>query len=90
MANKKQGQIRLIEKPAREMYGYVGMNEDAAKAIGFPWPYGKNDIVIDKTIHGRFRRRTEVHELIEKHFMDKGESYWKAHKKAQKAEKYVR
>jgi hypothetical protein len=66
------------------------MNKDAAKRFGMPWPYKSNVILIDETLHGKPRLRTEVHEAVEKHYMDKGWSYWKAHKKATKAEKTIR
>jgi len=82
--------IHVIRKPSHDMFGYVGMNKDASQPMGVPWPYKSSTIVIDKNIHGRERRRTEVHELVEKHFMNKGEPYWQAHQKAQKSEKYVK
>lgn len=85
-----QKPTRIIEKPSKALYDYEALNSDAAKAFGVPWHYGKNDIVIDKNMHGRLRRRTEVHEMIEKHFMDQGMKYWPAHKLATKAEKKVK
>jgi hypothetical protein len=82
--------IKIINKPTRQMYGFEGMNKDAAKILGYPWKYGATTIIIDKNIHGRERTRTRIHELVEKHYMDKGWPYWKAHKKATDAEKHIR
>jgi hypothetical protein len=50
----------------------------------------EKDARIDKNIHGRERAKTELHEIVEKHYMDKGLPYWKAHKKAIKAEQQIR
>jgi hypothetical protein len=85
-----QKPTRIIQEPSKKMYDYEALNADAARAFGVPWPYGKNAIVIDKNMHGRLRRRTEVHEMVEKHFMDKGMKYWPAHKLASKVERKVK
>lgn len=84
------GRIRIINKPSEEMYGFEGMNKDAAIAFGYPWNYSDKTILLDQTIHGRERVRTKIHEIVEKHYMDKGWPYWKAHKKATQAEKLVK
>ena len=84
---QKKDHVKLM--PTRQMYGYVGMNAAAAKAMGFPWKYGNNTTLIDQNLHGLQEKKTEIHELVEKHFMDLGEPYWKAHKKATTAEKII-
>jgi len=81
---------KVVEGRSKSMYGFIGMNPDAAKRFGMPWHYPNNVILIDETLRGKARLRTEVHEAVEKHYMDKGWSYWKAHKKATKAEKMIR
>lgn len=82
--------IKIINKPSREMYGFEALNKDAAIAFGYPWNYSDRTIIIDKNIHGKERTRAKLHELVEKHYMDKGLPYWKAHKKATMAEKHLR
>lgn len=82
--------VKVVEKPTKQMYGYDAMNYDAAKKMGFPWPYGRNTVVVAKDEKGIERVRDIVHECTEKSYMDKGWPYWKAHKKAIAAEKIVR
>lgn len=81
---------KIINVSTKKMYGYDGMNKDAAKVMGYPWKYNKDAIVIDRNLHGHSRATTELHELVEKNYMDKGLSYWEAHKKATKAEKKLK
>lgn len=80
----------IVVKPSKQLYGYVGMNFDSAKKFGYPWHYSHNTILLDKNLHGIQRRKTQVHEIVEKHYIDLGWPYWKAHKKASEAEKLVR
>jgi hypothetical protein len=81
---------KIINKPAKELYGYDGMNKDAAKVMGFPWRYGNQTIIIDENLHGHSRATTKLHELVEKRYMDQGLTYWSAHKKATAAEKLIK
>ena len=82
--------FKIINKPAKEMYGYDGMNKDAARVMGFPWKYASNVILIDENLHKHSRATTKLHEVVEKHYMDNGLSYWAAHKKATLAEKKLK
>ena len=80
----------IIRKPTKYMHGYIAMNYDTAKKLGFPWPYKKGAVVVDKHEHGLHLVKDVVHEKTEKHYEDMGWKYWPAHKKACDAEKKVR
>lgn len=82
--------IPIIEKTTKQMCGYDAMNNKAAKAMGFPWPYPKDAVVIDKNLHGKIRRQTIIHEKTEKKKMEEGEDYWPAHETATAEERYVK
>ena len=63
---------------------YSGMNDMAAKQLGFPWHYKKNDILVDKTASSHEQHEIFVHEMVEETNMRQGDNYWKAHQKSMK------
>lgn len=83
----RKNKMKIQEVPARAMYGYVGMNDQAAKTMGFPLHSHK--ILIDKNLQGLQKDKTIVHETVEEWEMKHGKPYWAAHKDATRAEKYV-
>lgn len=81
---------KIIMKPANILVDYGGMNYYAAKEIGFHLRPKKNEIFIEKGMSQKVIKQTIKHEEVERRYMEKGYSYWAAHKKALKAEKKVR
>lgn len=60
--------------------GFIGMNYEAAKSHGLPWPYPRGDIVIRRGLRKGTRRRTIKHEDVELRLMRRGKQYRTAHK----------
>jgi hypothetical protein len=68
---------------------YAGMNREAAKAFGFkPLPQ-EGEVFVSKELKGKEFRATVKHEIVEQGLMKNGSSYWPAHEKALKSEKYA-
>jgi len=80
----------IIKKPTKQMHGYTAMNYDTAKKLGFPWPYKKGAVVVDRNEHGVHLVRDVTHEKVEKHYEDLGWPYWPSHKKAECAERKIK
>lgn len=85
----EKNKMRVEYVPARAMKGYVGMNDQAARAMGFPWKNGKHCILVDKNLSPLQKRKTALHETIEEWEMKHGKKYWPAHKDATVAERLV-
>jgi hypothetical protein len=86
----KNNRMRIQYVPTRQMYGYVGMNDQAAHAMGFPWHKGKHCILVDKNLSPLQKQKTALHETVEEYEMRKnGGHYWPAHRKATMAERLV-
>lgn len=66
---------------------FVGMNEYAGKAFGYPIP--DDTIYIDNNLELQTRYETLKHEVDEIHKMEKGSKYWPAHLEALRKEKVV-
>lgn len=67
--------IRMV--PQKRLHDYIGMNDLAAKAIGFPSP--KKTIMLRKTSTLSVKADTLKHELDERGKMAKGQKYWPSH-----------
>jgi hypothetical protein len=81
---RKQGlSVRIV--PQKKLRDYVGMNDLAAKAIGFPSP--KKTIMLSKASTLVTKGNTLKHELEERRKMSNGEKYWPAHVFALKHER---
>ena len=52
--------IRFVE--TGRLYGYDGMNPEAAKEMGFP-RIPANTIIVDKRLRGNTKYRTILHEI---------------------------
>jgi hypothetical protein len=63
---------------------YIGMNSEAAKAMGFKMP--PNTIYVSKTLHAKIKYETLVHEMVEMGLMREGRKYWPSHLVALKKE----
>jgi hypothetical protein len=85
----KNTKTKIVYVPTKGMYGYVGMNDEAAKDMGFPWHNGKHCILIDKNLDPLQKRKTVAHEVIEEYEMRHGKKYWPAHRDATVAEKFI-
>jgi len=83
----RRNRMKIVSVNTKGMYGYVGMNDEAAKAMGFP--LHKHEILVDKNLSPLQRDKTIVHETVEEWEMRHGKPYWKAHKDASQAEKLV-
>jgi len=85
----EHNKMKVIYVPSHKMYGYVGMNQQAARVMHFPWHYG-HKILEDKNLQGLQRDKTKVHETVEEYEMRVyKEPYWPAHHKATQAEHLV-
>ena len=73
----------------RTLKDYAGANYYFAKAVGFPYPYPENVILIDKKLSSEKRAKTIIHEVVERNLMRQGENYWSAHQIALEMEKDV-
>ena len=82
LAHRKGLHVRLVEDKATR--DFVGMNYEAAKAFGYNIP--DKTIYIDKNLDWGTKCHTLRHELVEIGFMEHGDRYWAAHKKALKRE----
>jgi len=80
---RKQG-ISVRKVPDNKTKDYVGMNDLAAKPLGYKM--AKKTIYIDKNLSTRAKAHTLNHEMIERDLMRKGKTYWQAHKVALKKE----
>jgi hypothetical protein len=63
---------------------YIGMNSEAAKAMGFKMP--SNTIYIGKELHAKIKYETLVHEMVKMGLMKEGKRYWPSHLVALKKE----
>jgi hypothetical protein len=84
----QHNKMKVIYVPSSKMYGYVGMNKQAAKVMHFPWHYG-HKILEDKNLQGLQRDKTKVHETVEDWDMLHGKPYWYSHTDATQAEHLV-
>ena len=69
----------------RHTADYLGMNDKAAKAMGFPIK-GKKKLIVDKNLSLKDKRDVLKHERIERGLMAKGMPYWAAHRRALREE----
>lgn len=67
------------------LHDYIGMNSEAARAMGFPMP--DDTIYVDKSLHDRVKYETLLHEMIEMDLMREGKKYWPSHLVALKRER---
>jgi len=83
----KNNKIKVKLVDSRKLLDYLGMNDEAAKKLGYRKLPNKT-ILIDKNLSVKTKKRTLKHELVEMNLMEKRHMpYWKAHAKALKAEK---
>lgn len=83
--------FEIEEKKKKEKYGFIGMNEFAAKVHGLKWPkkHGEHLIKIYKKVPKSVRLHTIRHEECEEYFMKNYHyDYQKAHQLALKFERY--
>lgn len=85
----EKNKMKVLYVPSHKMCGYVGMNDQAAKAMGYPWHHNKHTILVDKNLQGIQRPKTAVHETVEEWEMKHGKKYWQAHTDATIAERLV-
>jgi len=85
----EKNKMKIEYVPARAMKGYVGMNNQAAKAMGYPWKNGTHTVLVDKNLSPLQKQKTALHETVEQWEMKHGKKYWPAHKDATIAEKLV-
>lgn len=57
---------------------FIGMNGRAAKALGFPWRFGKDDVAVLAGLTPRQRRGVIRHEVAETKMMKRGKGYFAA------------
>ena len=67
------------------LHDYIGMNSEAARAMGFPMP--DNTIYVDKNLRDQTKYETLRHEVIEMDLMREGKNYWPSHLVALKRER---
>ncbi len=79
-------------KPKKWPYpnDYGGMNPEAAKQLGFKYPYGKNTVAVQSGQGAVKTRNTVLHESVELNQMRHGKKYGTAHKIALKFERAAR
>ncbi len=79
--------IRVKEVGAKLLHDYSGMNDEAAKKLGFRKMKDKS-VYLDRYANSERKYKDLKHELVEMRLMEnKRYPYWKAHKVALKAEK---
>ena len=88
VAKSRSKGVKVTSVKDRTTRDYVGMNDLAAKKMGFPMK--SKTIYIDRNLPYRVKCHTLNHEQIERDLMSKGDSYWTAHKKALKREKRMK
>lgn len=71
-----------------ELKDYLGMNDLAGKAMGYP-ELKKKEIILKSHMTWEQKFRTLRHEVYERGKMAKGKDYWSAHNDALKFEEYV-
>jgi hypothetical protein len=78
---KKQRKLRIKKVSSRSLVDFAGMNRLAARKLGYKMP--KNtDIVVARGMSKRKTGRVIKHEQSEMSDMKKGDSYFAAHRKA--------
>ena len=80
--------IKVTFTTSKRLSDYAAMQPTVAKKLGFK-DIKDNEILIDVELPENTQFKNLIHELIEKELMDDGEPYWKAHKKALKAESWA-
>jgi len=78
--------IRVRHVPSRQLMDYAGMNDEAAKKLGFKRLPNKT-ILIDRRLPVKTKLKTLRHEVVEMGLMEKGEPYWRAHRTATRRER---
>jgi hypothetical protein len=71
-----------------ELKDYAAMNPAAAKKLGYK-DIKANEVIIDVTLPEDTQFKNLIHELVERELINDGDSYWTAHIKALKAEKWA-
>jgi len=69
---------------------FYGMNYYANKELKTGFKCKPNEVLIDKNLKGRMKKRTITHEKIEAFHMKRGLKYWKADRIASKFELKVK
>lgn len=80
---RQQG-IQVQQVGSRRLKDYAGMNDEAAKAMGFP--LAPRTVLVNKSMSAKDKAETLKHERVERGLMGKGMKYWPAHKRALKCE----
>jgi hypothetical protein len=89
---RKRG-VRVEFVPTNITRDYIGMNSEAAKAMGFEWPVELGEkpsgdwILIDKDLKAQEKEETLRHEMVEMDLMRGGAKYFPAHDIALKKER---
>jgi hypothetical protein len=66
-----------------KLLDYQGMNPEAAKEMGYTPEIGKREIHMQRSCKTwKHKYQLLWHELFEVHRMERGESYWDAHRKS--------
>ena len=81
---RRIGKYKVVQKPAKVMKQWRGMNTKAAKELHFKPIPPSNELWVDGNKH--FQAKTAKHEYIESCKMKKGLKYKTAHKIAEKYE----
>jgi len=82
----KSKKIKVKEVGAKVLHDYSGMNDEAARKIGFKKLKDKT-VLLDRYAKSDRKYKDLKHELVEMRLMEtKHMPYWKAHKRALKAE----
>lgn len=77
--------LRVVRKPASEMFGYAGLTEEDGKLWKISIPH--NVIWVDASIRGRYYFEILRHEVEELLLVREGKGMWTAHKEATRHEK---
>lgn len=77
--------LRVVRKPAKDMYGYAGLTEEDGKLWKINIPH--NVIWVDATLRGRYYFEILRHEVEELMLVRGGSAMWDAHKEATRHEK---
>jgi hypothetical protein len=84
----KSKNIKVTFVGGKRLADYAGMNSAAAKKLGYN-DIQNNELLIDITLPEDTQFKNLIHELVERELINDGDSYWTAHIKALKAEKWA-
>jgi hypothetical protein len=76
-----------VAKSSKVLADFDGMNYYASKQLGFDYAMAPNVIFVKDTLSNDKKASVILHEMTEAYLMQRGMTYFRAHRKALEAEK---